>query len=49
VRARHVAIVDDVLTTGSTMSALAPVIREAGATTIEAWAVARAVTGAGRP
>jgi ComF family protein len=44
VRARHVAIVDDVLTTGSTMSALAPVIREAGATTIEVWAVARAVT-----
>lgn len=46
-RARHVAIVDDVLTTGSTVAALAAVIRAAGATKIEVWAVARAVVGGG--
>jgi ComF family protein len=47
-RARHVAIVDDVLTTGSTVAAIAPVIRAAGATTIEVWAVARAIPGPSR-
>lgn len=40
--ARHVAIVDDVITTGSTVNELAKVLKRAGATRVEAWAVARA-------
>jgi len=40
-----VAIVDDVLTTGSTADALAEVLKRAGARRVEVWAVARA-TGA---
>jgi ComF family protein len=38
----HVALVDDVLTTGSTARAAAAALREAGATRIELWAAARA-------
>lgn len=38
----HVAILDDVVTTGSTVSELAKVLRLAGATQIEVWAIARA-------
>lgn len=41
-RARHVAIVDDVVTTGSTTNEIARVLRHAGADWIEVWAVARA-------
>lgn len=41
-RARHVAIVDDVVTTGSTVNEIAKVLRAAGAEWIEVWAVARA-------
>jgi ComF family protein len=41
-RARHVAIVDDVVTTGSTVRELAAVLRDAGAEEIEVWALARA-------
>ncbi|HEY0684506.1 MAG TPA: ComF family protein [Steroidobacter sp.] len=40
--ARHVAIVDDVVTTGSTANEMAKVLRAAGAEWIEVWAVARA-------
>jgi ComF family protein len=40
-RARHVAILDDVVTTGSTVRELAAVLREAGAEEIEVWAIAR--------
>jgi ComF family protein len=40
--ARHVALVDDVMTTGSTLAALARAVLAAGATHVEAWAVARA-------
>ena len=40
--ARHVAIVDDVITTGSTVSELARVLRTAGVEEIEVWACARA-------
>ena len=36
-----VAIVDDVVTTGSTCSALAVAMRRAGATQVEAWSAAR--------
>jgi ComF family protein len=40
--AKHVAIIDDVVTTGSTVNELARVLRKAGARRIEVWAVARA-------
>jgi ComF family protein len=37
----HVAIVDDVITTGATVNALAEALLDAGASRCEAWAVAR--------
>jgi len=37
----HVAIVDDVVTTGATVEELAKTLREAGADRVEVWAVAR--------
>ena len=40
--ARHIAIVDDVVTTGSTTNEISKVLRAAGAEWIEVWAVARA-------
>jgi ComF family protein len=40
--ARHVAIVDDVVTTGSTANEVSKLLRAAGAEWIEVWAVARA-------
>jgi len=40
---RRVAIVDDVCTTGSTVAAAAAAARKAGAVTVDAWCVARAV------
>lgn len=40
-RGRHVALIDDVMTTGATLDALARAARAAGATRIEAWALAR--------
>ncbi len=39
---RHVALVDDVMTTGSTTAALARALLEAGAERVEVWVVARA-------
>ncbi len=41
--AKHVAILDDVVTTGSTVNELAKVLQQAGAETIEIWACARTV------
>jgi predicted amidophosphoribosyltransferase len=38
---RKVAIVDDVITTGATVNALATVLRDAGGAVVRAWAVAR--------
>lgn len=40
--ARHVAIVDDVVTSGATVSELAQALRRAGVERVEVWAVARA-------
>ena len=37
----HVAIVDDVVTTGATVNALARCLRTAGVTQVDVWAVAR--------
>jgi len=39
---RHIAIFDDVMTTGSTANELARVLRRAGAERIEVWTIARA-------
>lgn len=41
ITARHVAIVDDVLTTGHTASALTNALHLAGVETVEVWALAR--------
>ena len=38
----HYAIVDDVITSGATMRAIARLLREAGVDTIEIWSIARA-------
>lgn len=46
VAARHVAIVDDVLTTGSTVAEMRSVLLGAGVRTVEVWAVARAMAAA---
>lgn len=40
--ATHVAILDDVMTTGSTVSEVARVLRRAGVQDVEVWAIARA-------
>lgn len=40
-KARHVAILDDVITTGATVDELARTLRRAGAERIEVWSVAR--------
>ncbi len=40
--AAHVAIVDDVVTTGSTANEIARVLKRAGAERVEVWAIARA-------
>jgi len=40
--ARHVAIVDDVVTSGATVAELARALRRAGVERVEVWAVARA-------
>jgi len=37
----HVALVDDVLTTGSTLTAMRLALRAAGSTQIEVWTLAR--------
>jgi len=43
VAGKHVAVVDDVMTTGATMDAMAAVLKHAGAARVSAWSVARTV------
>lgn len=40
---RHVVVVDDVLTTGSTLQAIASVLKAAGAARVSGWVLARTV------
>jgi len=40
-RGRHVAVVDDVMTTASTAAEIAGVLKQAGAATVEIWVLAR--------
>lgn len=40
-RGRHIAVVDDVLTTGATLNEVALTLREAGARSVSAWVLAR--------
>ena len=39
---QHVALIDDVVTTGSTLNELAMILRDGGVKTIQIWAIARA-------
>jgi len=39
----HIALIDDVLTTGHTANAAAKLLRKAGATRIEVWTIARTI------
>jgi ComF family protein len=41
----HVAVIDDVYTTGSTIAAVTAALRSAGAARVDAWCVARAGIG----
>jgi ComF family protein len=41
-RATHVAIIDDVMTTGHTSNELARTLKQAGVTLVEVWVIARA-------
>jgi ComF family protein len=41
VQGAHIAVVDDVLTTGATADAMARVLKEAGAVRVSVWSVAR--------
>jgi ComF family protein len=41
VRGSHLALVDDVMTTGATLRAAATVLRRAGAASVQAWVLAR--------
>jgi len=45
VHGKHVAIVDDVMTTGASIEALARILKQAGAKKVSAWVVARTFPG----
>jgi ComF family protein len=38
---RHVAVIDDVMTTGATLGEIAKLLKQAGAARVEAWSLAR--------
>lgn len=38
---RHIAVIDDVLTTGATLAEISRVLRQAGAARVDAWTIAR--------
>jgi predicted amidophosphoribosyltransferase len=40
-RGKHVAVVDDVMTTGASVGELARALKQAGAKEVSAWVVAR--------
>ena len=40
---QHIALIDDVMTTGATLSEAARILKKAGAAKVEAWVLARAV------
>ncbi len=42
IQAQHIAIIDDVMTTGSTANALATELKKAGASRVDVWVCARA-------
>jgi ComF family protein len=44
---QHIALLDDVITTGSTVNELARVFKAAGVKRVEVWGLARAVVGRG--
>ncbi|MEX8496005.1 ComF family protein [Sphaerotilus sp.] len=46
---RRVAILDDVMTTGATLDALAATVRRAGATAVQSWVFARTVSDDAAP
>lgn len=48
VRDKHIAIVDDVMTSGASIDALAQLLRDAGAREVSAWVVARTVPHRGK-
>lgn len=43
IKYRHVVLMDDVVTTGSTVNELARVLKKAGVQTVSVWSIARAV------
>jgi ComF family protein len=43
IKYKHVVLIDDVVTTGSTVNELARVLKKAGVQTISVWSIARAV------
>ncbi len=46
VRNRHIALLDDVMTTGTSLDELATTLKRAGAREVSCWVVARALPGA---
>jgi ComF family protein len=46
---KHIAVIDDVMTTGATLSEAAKVLKRAGAIKVDAWVLARAVFDEARP
>ncbi|MEO7560903.1 MAG: phosphoribosyltransferase family protein, partial [Nitrosospira sp.] len=41
---KHIAVLDDVMTTGATLNELAKVLRKHGATRVSGWVVARTLS-----